>query len=230
MRHGKGLLVVGVVVVVSSCADAGPPITPFNGPWTPVEGIATELELTCRADGTMALSADQVQARPDGVHLRVMNGYDEPVSVGGFDADPGSSTWTVGAAPGPFPLSCWPFSQHGSVGEPDQVEVEVLDPSGMYVGGEVRCPEAMSMVGDFAEAPTDDGPPPLDVARRMIEGLEDDDVLAVAGYPKEENASVIVVRDGEVIASLGFARFDDRRWSVAGGTVCSDTGLRPFGR
>lgn len=229
MRHRTAFLVAGMAVLLSSCADAGTSITPFTGAWTPADGIATSVELTCRADGSIGLSEEQVQARPDGVHLRVVNEYDEPVSIGGFDADPGSSTWTVGAAPGPFTVSCWPFSDHGSDDEPEGITVEVLDPSGMYVDGEVRCAKAMSMIADFAEAPTDDGPPPLDIARRTIEGLDDDDVLAVAGYPEEENASVIVVRDGEVIASFGFVRFEDRPWSIAGGTVCEGSGLRPFG-
>jgi len=228
MRHHPSRILLAASVALVSCAEAGAPATGSTGPWTPADGIPTKVELTCRSDGTMSVSSEQVQAQPDGVHLRVLNEYDEPVSVGGFDANPGPSSWTFGVAPGPFALSCWPFSRHTSGEEPERVGVEVLDPSRMYVDGEVDCDEAMSIHGDFAEEARDDGPPPLDVARQAIEGLRDDDVVRVAGYPDQDDASVVVVRDGDVIASFGFARFEGRGWSIGGATVCTDSGLDVF--
>ena len=107
-----------LVLTTAGCADAAS--TQQIGPaaWSPTPGVATEFTLTCGADGSTSVSDDSVQAQPDGVHLQVVNEYDEPVSVGGFDADPGTTKWTLHEAPGRFELSCWPFSQHGSGDEP----------------------------------------------------------------------------------------------------------------
>ncbi len=222
---------IGILVVapVGACAAGTTNVVRAPGPWSPAAEIPTRLELACHTDGSIGLSADIVQARPDGVHLRVMNEFDEPVSVGGFDADPGTSTWTLTDGPGALAMGCWPFSQHGSGQPPAEQQVEIVDPSGMFVDGQTTCGNAMSGHGDFAEAPADDGPPPLDVARRTIDGLRPDDVVRLAGYPEQDNASVIVIRQGDVIASYGFVRFSDGPWSIAGGTVCSGTGLTLFG-
>jgi hypothetical protein len=81
------------------------------------------------------------------------------------------------------------------------------------------------MTGEWAEEPVEHGPPPLGVARRRIEGLLPDDVVRAAGYPEEENASTVVIRDGEVIASNGFSRLAEEGWVIGGATVCADTGL-----
>lgn len=228
--RGRGswpVTVCAVLLLGAACADA--PISPFEGLWIPAEGIPTHVELTCGRDGSFGVSSETVQAQPDGVHLTVVNGSAEPVSVGGFDADPGISRWTLAAAPGTLDLTCWPFSQHGSGQKPVGAAAEVLDPFGMYVGGDLSCEMSAAAAVDFAEAPVDDGPPPLDVARKTIEGLRADDVLRLAGYPEQEHASVLVIRESEVIASIGFVRFRDRPWSVAGSTVCADAGLDLYG-
>jgi hypothetical protein len=221
-----GVAVVALLIIASACADVSESRQPLDGSGTPADAIATSLELTCRTDGSMKVSATTVQAQADGVHLLVVNEYDEPVSIGGFDADPGHSTWTMPFAPGVESFSCWPFSQHGSGDEPSGKDVEIVDPDGIYVDGKVECDGQMwSRIADFAEVPDDDGPPPLDVARTRIEGLRDTDVLRVQGYPEQDGAGVIVVRDGRVIASFSFVKFSDRPWTIAGGTGCADSGL-----
>ena len=221
-----GVSVVALLLIAPACADPSESPQPFDGSWVPASGIATSLELTCRTDGSNEVSETTVQAQPDGVHLRVVNEYDEPVSIGGFDADPGRSTWTFAFAPGAESFSCWPFSQHGSGEEPSGTDVEIVDPDGMYVDGKVECAGQMwSSIADFVEAPDDDGPPPLDVARTRIEGLRDTDVLRVQGYPEQDGAGVIVIRDGRVIASFSFVKFLDSPWTIAGGTGCADSGL-----
>jgi len=79
---------------------------------------------------------------------------------------------------------------------------------------------------DFVEAPTDNGPPPVDIARDAIPGLQPTDVVKIAGYPQQDDAPVIVIRDGKVIASYAFVRFEGKPWTPAGGSVCSGMGLR----
>lgn len=221
-----GVSIFVLLLVASACADPSDGRQPLGGSETPANVIATSLELTCRTDGSIEVSSPTVQAQTDGVHLLVVNRYDEPVSIGGFDADPGRSTWTIAFAPGAESFSCWPFSQHGSGDEPSGKDVEIVDPDGMYVDGKVECNgQTWSSISDFAEAPDDDGPPPLDVARTRIEGLRDTDVLRVQGYPEQDGAGVIVIRDGRVIALFSFVRFLDSPWTIAGGTGCADSGL-----
>jgi hypothetical protein len=221
----RSIAAVAVVLMTAACARATPTRAMDSGAATP-SAIPSEFTLTCSADGSSSLSDAAVQARPDGVHLRVVNEYDEPVSVGGFDADPGTTRWTVAEAPGRFELSCWPFSQHGSGDEPPSTAIEVVDPSGLFVPGELDCPgESMSGMPDYVQAPAESGPPPLDIARESIYGLRSTDIVQIAGYPEQENAPVIVIRDDTVIASYGFVRFDGQPWSIAGGSVCSDMGL-----
>lgn len=230
VRFGsRGLAGVAVASLVAACAAGPTSAHRVEDPGSPAAGVPTSLQLNCRSDGSIELSSERVQARPDGVHLTVVNGSGEPVSVGGFDADPGTSTWTLTDGPGMMGLNCWPFSQHSSGQEPDEQQVEIVDPTGMFFDGQITCAKAMSGHGDFGEAPQDEGPPPLDVARDIIVGLRPDDVVRLAGYPEQDNASVIVIRDGEVIASYGFVRFAGRSWSIAGGTVCSGAGLSLFG-
>jgi hypothetical protein len=176
----------------------------------------------------VTLSTDIVQPRPDGVHLRVVNEYEEPVSVEGFDAEPGTTSWVFNIAPGSMRLMCWPYSQHGSGDEPRRHVLEIVDPAGLYVDGSVACAFEGSAVVDFAESVVDPGPPPIDVVRELLPGLRPDDVLGFAGYPEGEGGGVIVTREGEIIANYGFGRFEgEETWSIVAVQVCDGTGL-PF--
>lgn len=226
----RGAVLALVLLVSAGCAREVQTRAIDPAAWSAEPGVATEFTLTCGSDGSSSVSDDTVQAQPDGVHLRVVNEYVEPVSVGGFDADPGTTTWTLTEAPGRFGLSCWPYSQHTSGDEPPPIDIEIVDPSGLFVPGQVECPgEAMAGHSDFGPEPATYGPPPLDVARESIPGLRSDDIVQIAGYPEQDNASVSVIRDGKVIASYGFVRFEGRPWSIAGGTVCTGFGLKVLG-
>ena len=167
-----------------------------------------------------------MQAQPDGIHLRVVNEYDEPVSVGGFDASPGTTKRTLHNAPGRFKLSCRPLSRHGSGDKPPAIAIEIVDPSSLFFPGQVDCPDqGMTGIADYSEPAAEYGPPPLEVARESIHGLRSDDIVRVAGYPEQDNAEVTVTREGRVIASYRFIRFDGRPWIIEGGTVCLGFGL-----
>ena len=182
----------------------------------------------CEADGSTTLASSEVLARSDGVHLRVESLLDEPASLNGFglDVDPGVSTRVVGGAPGELEVACWPFSRHGGK-EPATTPLTVVDPTGTYVSAEVECGDGMasSMIGDLAGAPFDDGPPPLDEVHAAIHGLREDDVLAYAGYP-DDPGSVVVLRDGKVVASFGLVKMkQDSDWIAAGYTKCEEADL-----
>lgn len=184
--------------------------------------------IECLADGSTSVVTPNVLVRPDGVHVKVVSHLDEPASINGwgFDVDPGTSRHVSGKAPGTIETACWPFSEHGSGVEPRTLPIEVLDPDDTYVDGEVACDgNAMSWIADYFTAPDREaGRVPLDVARAGLRGVEADDEIRYAGYPAAEDPGVVVVRDGVVVASVSFARFDGE-WSSPGGTICEDADI-----
>jgi hypothetical protein len=214
-RSRSSWLLIGPALLLISCA----------GSQAPADGIPTRVEFVCGADGSMTLSSSTVRAEPDGVHLDVVNGFDEPVSVEGFDVDPGRSTWVVTNGPGTMELMCWPFSQHGSGAAPPRTSLEIVDPQRLYVDGSVGCEIESSTTVDLSEEPVDEGPPSAAVARDVIDGLRPDDILRLAGYPEQDEADFVVVRNGDVVAAYGIARFAGQPWTIVSGTACDGSGL-----
>lgn len=220
-RH-KASVALLLMFAGTACAD---PAGEKGGPPGDDDALYS-VELRCAADGSTSLSSDTVQPRPDGVHLVVVNEYDEPVSVGGFDADPGRTTWVLSRGPGTIELMCWPFSDHGSGAEPPHIPLTVVDPQALYVDGTVPCEPTGITVTEWHGRPVDPGPPPLDIAREVIEGLEADDELVFGGYPQQAERSVVVRRDGNVIASYSIVRWSEEDpWTIKGGTACDGSGL-----
>jgi hypothetical protein len=218
---------LAAVVSLAGCANEPSAPGPLEGPWQPAPDVATRAVLTCATDGTTVLSDETIQPRPDGVHIKVINDYDEPVSVAGFDANPGVTDWVFSAAPGTMELMCWPFSQHSSGGEPERIPLEIVDPIGLYVDGSLPCEGGIEMFTtvEWAEQPVNEGPPPLDVARGVIDGLRPDDVLRVDGYPEQDGGAVIVIRDGTIAGRYGISRFKGKPWTITSGSACEGTGL-----
>jgi hypothetical protein len=226
VRTSVGAALLLEAIALGACADEPTPGA-FVGPWIPSPDIAIRAELTCATDGSAALSTDTLQPQPNGIHIRVINEFDEPVSVAGLDADPGTTNYVFTGGPGTMELMCWPFSEHGSGDAPDRLRLKIVDPLGLHVSGELPCEIESHTISDYFEAPIDEGPPPLDVARRSIEGLRPDGVLRVDGYPEQEGGSVIVIRDGEIVATYGIKRFKGEPWDLISGSACEGSGL-PF--
>jgi hypothetical protein len=123
-------------------------------------------------------------------------------------------------------LMCWPFSKHSSGVEPPRIDLEIVDPQNLYFEGSIACEIQMYSSVLYAEDPEDWGPPPIRIAREVIDGLRADDVLRPAGYPEQERASLVVIREGEVIAAYGIVRYaGDEEWQIRSGTACPDSGL-----
>ena len=164
-----------------------------------------------------------------------MNQNEEPVSVGwlaypqgngeGFGADPGSSDQVLLSAPGNVDPTCAPLSQITAGEEPVAVRLMVVDPEGLYVDGTLACENVAHMIADFTDLPVDEGPPPLDVARTVIDGLRDEDVLRYGGYPEQPRRAVVVARGGEVVASFTIARFEGRSWEITEYRACEGSDL-----
>jgi hypothetical protein len=217
---------------MTSCADAErAPIA--SGP-TGGSDAPLHVDLTCGLDGLTSLSTNVVRPQRDGVHLLVVNEHEEPVSVGvlgvaqgsgqGFGADPGSSELVLTQAPGSVELSCTPNSQLVS-GEQPHVGLKVIDPDGLYVDGTLACENVGGMIAEYTDLPVDEGPPPLDVARNLIDGLRPDDILVYAGYPDQPRRAVVVSRDGGIVASFSIARFEEQSWSITEYSSCEGSDL-----
>ncbi len=223
--RGATWRILGVAIVACLVSAGCASDSPDQPAGDPGQVLPRRAVLTCSADGTVTLSTDTVQPRPDGVHLRVMNGFDEPVSVEGFDVGPGKSDWVIPAGPGTMKLACYPFSQHTSGVKPTRYPLEIVDPAGLYIDGAVACEfNGSTIVENFKEF-DDLGPPPMDIARELITGLRQDDVLRVAGYPEQDHSTVIVIRDDEVVANYSIRRFEGDPWQITAASVCPDTGL-----
>jgi hypothetical protein len=227
-------LAVVTLCALASCAEASDRGPAASGP-TGVTDTPTDVELTCGVNGSTSLSTDVVRPQRDGVHLLVVNEYEEPVSVGvlgvtrgdgqGLGADPGSSELVLTQAPGNVDLSCTPNSQLMSGEEPRSVRVTIVDPEGLYVDGALVCEVVTSMIGESPDAPIDEGPPPLDVARDVIDGLQTDDTLLYAGYPDQPRRPVVVSREGEIVASFSMAQYEERSWVIDEYSACEGSDL-----
>jgi hypothetical protein len=220
---------VASAAVAVACADA---------PRTPSAVVVpspapSRVELVCERDGTATLSSPVVAARPDGVHLVVDNRFDEPVSVAGFDADPGITRWTLGVAPGPYDVMCWPFSEHGEGEPPERLTIEVRDPNGLYVPApDLACPtdERSSTIIDFLDEAEGLSTDPIEAVRMSLSGILESDELffGAGGYPDQDHgggSSVAVSRDGTVVAIVDLSLGDEDRWLVAGIRACVSSGI-----
>lgn len=189
-------------------------------------------EVVCEADGSTTVLTPSVVVQPDGIHVHLVSRLDEPAEIVGLgrDVEPGETQWVSHAPPGTVEIACNPFSEHGSGIEPTTTPIAILDPDGLYLEGELECGflrSGWSQTSDFAEAPLEAGVVPLSEARASINGLESRDEIRYAGYPSSRDRNVVVVRDGDVIASFEFVTFDGEDWVAAGASGCDGSGVRP---
>jgi len=221
------VLVAGSMLLVA-CAD--PPSPRDQGPTSPADDVPLVAEIVCEADGSTTVSTPEVLVQPDGVHVHVLSRLDEPASVGAFrmDVEPGTTEFVSTVAPGKVDAGCYPYSEHDPGGsEQQRIPVEVLDPDGLFVAGEVACSgSASSLIADFFKRPLDAGPVPLEVARETIRGLVPSDEVLHLGYPEQGGRQVAVRRDGTIVATFDFITFDGTEWHVASNDICSSSGLQ----
>ncbi len=221
VRRWIGLMPLSVLFV--ACANA--PL-PGSDP-TDVPAVA---EIVCEADGSTTIRTPEVLVQPDGIHVHVVSRLDEPaqmVGLFGSDVEPGGSDYISVVEPGTIEAGCFPYSQHE---DPDSLitsPIEVLDPDGTYVDGEVDCSGMMrASVSDFAEPALDAGPVPLEEARPKIRGLQAGDEVLLTGYPEQAGAAVAVRRGDEIVATFSFVTFDGQEWVIEGSSICESSGLR----
>jgi hypothetical protein len=204
----------------AACANE-PRQTALSGP-----DATSTVRIVCEADGSTTLLTPQVYVRPDGFTLRVRSDLNEPASINGLgmDVEPGLKETLMTTPPGALEVACWPFSEHNSLQEPPTHTLTIVDPEGLYVSAELECPPgdaAWREAIDYASPVKGSYASPIDAAAAHLRSLQPTDELMQAGYPEQQSAPVIVVRDGDVVASVGVALGSTRKWYVEGAHGCS---------
>jgi hypothetical protein len=223
VRHHPDVRVCRTLLAASAllaaCAD----------PSEPESGAPDVAEIVCESDGSTTVLTPTVRVQRDGLHVHVVSRLDEPAELVGLgrDVEPGETMYVSTAPPGRTETACYPYSRHDQQVDPDTTAIEILDPEGMYVGGEIDClGPASGSISDFSEAPMDVGPVPLEEARAAIDGLRPEDDVVHTGYPGRNDRGVAVLRDEDVVASFTFVTFDGEEWSIESSTICESSGLR----
>lgn len=200
----------------------------------PSQGVPTgssatsTVRIVCEADGSTTLLTPEVQVRPDGFTLRVRSDLNEPASISGLgmDVDPGVTESVMKHPPGRLGVACWPYSEHESLQEPPTRTLTISDPEGLYVSAELECPAGddgqWGEVLDYASPIRGSYASPIHAAAAHLDsGLRPSDELRKAGYPEQQSGPVIMVRDGDVVASVVVALANSGKWYVAGANGCS---------
>jgi hypothetical protein len=179
--------------------------------------------IACGAASVSVLGSDTVVARPDGVHVTLLNDTDDRVSVS-FDAaavgsggDPGGTELVVSSPPGSETVECQTMSR--TVGS---VSFTIVDPGGIWVGLSLDCPDrSWSFISDFVREPAG-APDPIQAARDHLgDRLRPGDELIVTGYPEAlEERTVLLVRNGTPVRAEDVV-LGSTGWYVSGGSGCS---------
>lgn len=170
-------------------------------------------------EGGMHADTTQVQAQPDGVHLRVRNelsanpGISMIFEGGGFGENLkplGLTELIVSIPPGHARIACGEASTNSA-------RIEVIDPQGFYVSPILQCP---GPTGDLGAAPAH-GQDPIEVARdALLPILEADDEFERAGYPEAVPRTLRATRDGNVVAVVTLVPKDGVGWTSDEASVC----------
>lgn len=218
---------------IVACADSPEESSADTAPEGPTRVVAPAdvARVVCDAEGTR-VETPTVRARPDGVHLVVVNrlGFDTGFSMAfsdgagmGENAPQGESTHVVAAPPGPVEIGCSLDPQ--ATGEAESQSFEVVDPDAVYRSTELECESRATMNVDYAlDAPGQQGDP-VDVAREWLEegyGLTGGDVVESGGYPDVGRPIARLVRDGRVLATVELIRAEDDGWLVSTATTCDE--------
>lgn len=196
-------LFAAVVLVASACS--GSPAPTAGG------SIPVVAHVVCE-DDVVTVEPDRVRARADGVHVEVRNATRSPDVAFSFSG-PGrrgdeiavttSGVAVAQMAPGRNRVWCTSGTHDGG---PVGI-LEVVDPDGLYVPPDPRCPgdRLLWTHVDFEFASPEKGDL-VKIARRGFTGLRSGDVVERAGYPESDPALVRVVRRGRVVAVADYER------------------------
>jgi hypothetical protein len=197
---------------------------------TPAAAAAPDVaEVACDGTTTQVLTPE-VAAQPDGVHIRVTNTSSQDLSLefrdfGGDNAPVGKNEVVWPFPPGTVELRCMdPYLDNGT---PDgYVTLEVVDQNGIYHPLALECADgAVGGSPSYAEGARGWEGDPVDIVREHGIGLLPSDDVSYAGYPKQQQPQVRVVREGAVVGVFEF--FDDGHggWLMGSYQACGDAGV-----
>lgn len=221
-------------------AVAGVPVHFVPTSEAPSPGVAQPLpsvaHVSCSGTGTQ-VSTPVVQPQPDGVHIAIENstGTDLGLQIEGFDGDnapAGVSEIVRPIPPGVYGLNC----TYPQAAEPTTYQsFEVQDPSGIWVSTDLSgCGSAAGIAAGSSASSSSDitgvQGAPVDVVRTTISGLTATDLIEAAGYTSATHeASVRVVRDGEVVAVYHMFPDGHGGWVIDSAQACDGTNLASLG-
>ena len=210
------------------CGDAE---TTSSGPASSASPeIPDRLDVVCHEDGSTELLNHSVRALADGVHIRVDNRAGESVSLIGvaLDFSEGITEQEAHTPPGETRVACWPYSKHTDP-EPERQLIVTHDPDGYWTAGELECPRDKFIADHILDYVSDGSGThgePEDLARTMMDGIDEDDTISTVGYPEAEPREVAVERDGETIALLSFDSAQKGGWFLGGYSTCDSSGIK----
>jgi len=197
--------------VLSACAREAP------------QGDGGDVPMVARvvcAEGGTRVETPSVRAQSDGVHVVIDNqlgfdtGFSTRYEIGaeGSNAPQGESEHVLRAPPGALEIGCYT--------DPDAIEsdlqtLSIVDPSGIYRSTKLDCDSIVEGVGDSPEGATGERGDPVDLARTrfdQVTDLGDDDVVEIAGYPKDELRTVRLIRNGRVVATITYYEDGQGGW------------------
>ena len=113
---------------------------------------------------------------------------------------------------------------------PEEEELEVIDPAGIYVNEELEClpgDDPGAWTSEFDEHGPDVEPPITpEQAEAVLSRLEPGDLVTYTGYPERPGKRIAVTRDGRTIASMLFSHEPGGIDSHAG-EICAGEGVYP---
>jgi hypothetical protein len=214
----KRLLALGIVVAaLASCADSPPPASP-------ADDVASPDTLDVRCDGeTTEVLTPTVQARTDGVHVRLTNTSDGELLYqhpgGGDGVDPGTTSIRLQILPGPSEFRCLRSTPDVDPGvEGGWASFEVLAPE-RWVSPQLDCPGAMyEGVSDYIEGAVGVEDPREDARNRFrLEGT-----VLEAGYSTSKRRTFVNVVDGSPKESFVYISDGAGGWLQSESSGCRD--------
>jgi hypothetical protein len=200
----------------------------------PTEPLPSVAQVSCSDAGTQ-VSTPVVQPQPDGVHIAVDNstGSDLGLQIkdfGGDNAPMGTSEIVRPIPPGVYGLAC--VDPQSGLAEPTYQPFEVQDPAGIWVSTDLECSSGGSVgaAGSFASGAVGVQGTPVEVVTTTISGLRHSDLVEAAGYTSAtDEASVRVVRDGNVVAVYHMFPDSQGGWMIDSAQACDGTNLASLG-
>ena len=202
-----------LIVLLLAAAACGTDATPRSDG----SAAADVAEIVC--DGTQTIvRTRRVRTHQDGVHLRLVNESESPLSYEinddrtggrGGSVPVGASSHVVALAPGHLRVRCYDESEPDS-GRRRDTTFDVVDSDGFWTPSVLECDGRTysSTSLDYAPGTPGERGTAIEVAREHLQrnGLRAHEALERAGHPEVSPTLVRLVRNGAVVAVVSLVR------------------------